>query len=84
MIDTRNLTPSQIRRVAVDAVVREVGVVGLVRLLRDEVPGSGDYANDRDALLPRFDSIEALMKTVAEEGAPEVVTPAQALGRQAS
>jgi len=71
MIDTSNLTPAQIRRAAMDAVIREVGVVGLIRLLRDEVPGSGDYVKDREELLPRFDSIQALMEAVAREGAPE-------------
>jgi hypothetical protein len=74
VIDTRQMTPAQIRRVAMDAVVREVGVVGLVRLLRDEMPGSGDYSVDREKWLPAFGSVEALMNAIAKEGAPAADT----------
>jgi hypothetical protein len=75
MIDTRQMTPAQIRRATMDAVVREVGVVGLVRLLRDETPGSGDYVVDREKWLAAFGSVEALMDAIAKEGAPDVDMP---------
>ncbi len=71
MIDTSKMTPAQIRRAAMDAVIREVGVVGLIRLLRDEIPGSGNYIEDREAVLPKFDSVDQLIETLAKEGAPE-------------
>ena len=69
MLDTTKFTPAQIRRAAMEAVIREVGVVGLVRLLRDEIPGSGNYAEDREAFLPKFESMDDLMKTIGVEGA---------------
>jgi len=71
MIDTTNMTPAQIRRAAMEAVIREVGVSGLLLLLRDERPGSGDYLAERDALRPHFESMDTLMKAVAAEGAPQ-------------
>jgi hypothetical protein len=68
------MTPAQIRRAAIEAVVREVGVVGLIRLLRDELPGAGDYVVDREKWLPKFDSVEALMDAIAKGGAADAET----------
>ena len=71
MIDTSKLTTGQIRRAGMDAVVREVGVVGLVRLMRDDGPLQGNYATDRDTLRPQFESVDAMMEALTREGAPE-------------
>lgn len=71
MIDTRQMSPSEVRRAAMDAVVREVGVVGLIRLLRDESPRTGDYVSDRKKWLPEFDSVESMMEAIKKEGAPK-------------
>jgi len=65
------MSPAEVRRAAMDAVVREVGVVGLIRLLRDESPGTGDYVSDRKKWLPEFDSVEAMMEAIKKEGAPK-------------
>lgn len=71
MIDTRHMTPAQLRHAAREAVVREIGVTGLVRLMRDAAPGTGDYVVDREKWPPKFDSVESLMEIIAKEGAPE-------------
>ena len=78
MIDIRKMTPAEVRRAAMEAVVREVGVAGLIRLLRDQVPGSGNYVVDREKWLPQFQSVEEMMDTLAREGAPEPARDASA------
>ena len=77
MIDTRKLTPAQIRHAAIQAVIREVGVVGLVRLLRDELPSNGNYMMDRDVILPHFESVDDLLDAIAREGASKVSSDPQ-------
>lgn len=67
MIDTRGMTPAEIRKAATEAVIREVGVVGLVELLRDEHPGSGDYVFDREKWLPEFGSTRELFEAIERD-----------------
>lgn len=61
----------EIKRAAMRAVMREVGVAGLVLFLRDRLPGSGDYVVDREKWLPEFDTDEEFLEALAREGQPE-------------
>ena len=47
MIDVHTATPEQIRRAGIEALSRELGVVGMVRFLQQFDPGAGDYTHDR-------------------------------------
>lgn len=67
MIDTRGMSATEIRKAAMEAVLREVGVVGLVELLRDENPGSGDYVFDREKWLPEFGSVRELFEAIERD-----------------
>ncbi len=71
MMDIRNMSPAEVRRAAMRAVVREVGAAGLARLLTDESAGSGNYVTDRKQWLPEFSTNEEMMDTIAREGAPQ-------------
>lgn len=44
-------TPSVIRRMGMEALVRELGVVGMTHFIRQFDPGEGNYTKERDALL---------------------------------
>jgi len=50
----RELTPAELRKAAMGAIVREVGADGLVRFLQDESLGSGDYVVERKKLLREY------------------------------
>lgn len=54
------MTPAQVREAAHEAIIKELGVSGLVRYLKDQSLGSGDYTRDRHAWLPAFTSSEEL------------------------
>lgn len=71
MIDIAAMTPAQIREAAIGAVLREVGPVGLVYLLRDGVAAGGDFLRDREKHLPKYDTLDDLLDAIAREGAPE-------------
>ncbi len=64
------LTSLQLRDAAHEAIKRELGVAGLLRYLRENHGGGGDYTRDREAMIPEFDSSEELLAfvrtTVAE------------------
>lgn len=57
-MDTANLTPEELTRVAHEAIIREVGVSGFMRYCIANNLGSGDYTRDRDKWLPEHKSAE--------------------------
>lgn len=67
MKPTSDMTPAELRKAAIDAIVREVGVVGYIRFMQDVTHGSGDYAVDRDAWLPLNKPIRELVKEIERE-----------------
>ena len=50
-----HLTLDQIRRVGLEALSRELGVVGMVRFLQLSEVGSGDYSLQRHSWLEKSD-----------------------------
>jgi len=54
------MTPAEIREAAHDAIVRELGVVGLIRYLQDTSMGSGDYTRDRHQWLDKYKNLDDL------------------------
>ncbi len=60
MRTVRDMTPAQIRDVAHEAIIREMGVTGLIRYLQDQSLGSGNYVQDRWKWLPKYESVDQL------------------------
>ncbi|MBI5153691.1 hypothetical protein HZA57_00505 [Candidatus Poribacteria bacterium] len=61
MRDATVMTPAEIRMAAHDAILRELGMVGLIRFMQDQSLGSGDYTRDRANWLPDYQSVEELI-----------------------
>ena len=62
------MTPAQIRESAHDAIIRELGVVGLIRYLQDQSLGSGNYVQDRWNWLPKYKSADQLWSDLDAHG----------------
>ncbi len=54
------LTPQQLRAAAFDAILRELGPLGLARFVRENGLGSGDYTKDRENWLPEDKSVHEI------------------------
>ena len=63
MKSVSDLTPQQLRAAAFDAILRELGPLGLARFVRENGLGSGDYTKDREIWLPEDKSV----REIAEE-----------------
>lgn len=75
MKPVHDMTPSQLREAAHDAIIRELGVSGLMMYLKDQSLGSGDYTRDRRGWLPEhadaaglFADIDAEVKALKKRG----------------
>ena len=64
MIDVTTMTPVQIQRTGMEVLVREMGVVGLIRFLQQFDMGHGNYTEDRHEWLDdlTLDEVLALLK----------------------
>jgi hypothetical protein len=64
MIDVTTMTPVQIQRTGMEVLVREMGVVGLIRFLQQFDMGRGNYTEDRHEWLDdlTLDEVLALLK----------------------
>ncbi len=51
MIEPRMLTLEEIRRKGIEALVRELGPLGMTRFLQQFESGTGDYTTERDQWL---------------------------------
>lgn len=56
-----NMTPKEIRLAGLDVLLKNLGVVGMIRFLQDMDKGHGDYTKDRHNWLgnPDLSEIEA-------------------------
>ncbi len=68
-MQTHELNPVKLRQQGIEALVRALGVVGMVRFLQQFDQGSGDYTRDRDALLAdiALEDALALIKQAREQ-----------------
>lgn len=62
-MNPHNLSASELRELAHRAIAKELGMAALIRYLRDNFPGSGDYTLDRDENLPQG-NVEDLYRQV--------------------
>jgi hypothetical protein len=51
MVETYKMNPAQIRQQDLDALVKALGLVGMVRFLHQFDTGSGDYTRERQQWL---------------------------------
>jgi hypothetical protein len=56
MARVKDLSPAQLQQAGLDALVKELGVVGAVRFMQQFDCGRGDYTSDRHKWLPKGDS----------------------------
>ena len=65
------LTPNALRQKGIDALARELGVIGMVRFIQLFDPGEGDYTAERDALLAgiTMNDIERRLEKMKSAGA---------------
>jgi len=52
-MNTQHLTLHQIRTIGMEALLRELGPVGMIRFMQQYDTGSGDYTRERHNHLPR-------------------------------
>ena len=60
-LKVNKMTPKEIRRAGLDALLKNLGVVGMIRFLQDMDIGHGDYTKERHKWLgaPDLNEIEA-------------------------
>lgn len=61
-MNTRSMTPAEIRRVGLDVLARELGPAGMLRFLEQFEIGAGDYSVERHRWLDGVD-----VETLAQE-----------------
>jgi hypothetical protein len=66
MIDTTTATLDEIRRAGVEALRRELGVVGMVRFLQQFETGTGDYTEERRQIVGKA-GVRALAEQIQRE-----------------
>ncbi|HEV2149203.1 MAG TPA: hypothetical protein VGR37_17480 [Longimicrobiaceae bacterium] len=66
MIDTATATLDEIRRAGVEALRRELGVVGMVRFLQQFETGAGDYTEERRQIVGKT-GVRALAEQIQRE-----------------
>ncbi len=52
-MNVNEITPNEIRQCGLDAVRRELGLIGLARFLQQFERGNGDYTKERHEWLPQ-------------------------------
>ena len=69
MIDIQTMTPQDIHQAGIEALARELGVVGMIRFLQQYERGVGDYSVERHAWLDEY-TTEDIARLVAERRPP--------------
>ena len=62
-MNTQAMTPQQIREAGMEILSRELGVVGMIRFMKQFEMGKGDYSKDRHVWLDQYgvDDIAKMM-----------------------
>ncbi len=61
-MDIQKMTSEEIRQAGLEALIRELGTVGMVRFLQQFETGQGDYSQERHGWLGKLD-----VRKLAEE-----------------
>jgi len=68
MINVQTMTPQQIREAGMEALTRELGVVGMIRFMQQFEMGQGDYSKDRHQWLDQY-TVDDIGRMAAEKKA---------------
>lgn len=63
--NVRALSPNELRRVGIDALVKSLGPLGMVRFIQQFDIGSGDYTKERSELL-KYLSLDEITSTIKD------------------
>jgi hypothetical protein len=63
---SRKLSPNELRRVGIDALVKSLGPLGMVRFIQQFDTGKGDYTKERSELLGSL-SLDAITVVIEDE-----------------
>jgi hypothetical protein len=66
MMNGQTMSLEQIRIAGMEALVRELGIVGMVRFLQQFETGHGDYSKDRHEWLDNQD-LDTIVKRIREK-----------------
>jgi hypothetical protein len=75
-VNTRTMTPPQIRAAGLQALVRALGPAGMLRFLQEFDRGHGDYTAERYQWLART-NVQTLAKQITAARETEQHSPAQ-------
>lgn len=68
------MTLEQIREAGLEALTRELGIVGMVRFLQQYEAGRGDYSTDRHAWLDRW-TVDEIASVITDDGGEQPPIP---------
>lgn len=63
---SRTLSPNELRRVGIDALVKSLGPLGMVKFIQQFDTGKGDYTKERSELLGSL-SLDAITAVIEDE-----------------
>ncbi len=63
---SRKLSPNELRRVGIDALVKSLGPLGMVKFIQQFDTGKGDYTKERSELLGSL-SLDAINAVIEDE-----------------
>jgi len=66
MIDTSKMTLEQIRKAGMEALIRELGPVGMIRFLQQFDMGSGDYTKERHKIFEGM-NVDAIVEKIKQQ-----------------
>lgn len=65
-MNTQAMTPQQIREAGMEALSRELGIVGMIRFMQQFEMGQGNYSKDRHQWLDQY-SVDDIAKMIREK-----------------
>jgi hypothetical protein len=66
MIDTSKMTLEQIRKAGMEALIRELGPVGMIRFMQQFDMGIGDYTKERHRIFEGMD-VDAIVEMIKQQ-----------------
>jgi hypothetical protein len=65
-MNVQTMTPQQIRVAGIEALSRELGLVGMIRFMQQFEMGQGDYSKDRHQWLDKY-TVDDIAKIILEK-----------------
>jgi hypothetical protein len=64
-MNTKKLTPTDIRKLGIEAITKELGPVGMIRFFEQYELGYGDYTKEREFIL-QGEEVKSIVKKIKE------------------